>query len=265
MAKLAIFGQELYYEESIRAIETLADVNANDLLEKVAELLPHPSQNTRLRVASKLIQRYFKDGPAFPRLIKSLKSDAARRELLYWRAARTDEVIAMIAREVFYPYFILNAIPKGYDEASFRMANTATLFSVDRIISRDFAVRYAREVWGFDSARTVTLALRIMKQAEVLDSISVKLGRRHVLGYFPQPLSLRPEVFAYCLYEEFLSDHPAPDQVQNGDCSRLFFLNRLQVDSLLKTLAKKKWIEFEGMHIELAFPDLDALVRQLGG
>ena len=282
MGALATFGQELYLQESIRAIESFSDLPVptirdarsrgtdDNLLAAVATILPHPSENTRLRVASKLIQRYFKGSPAYLTLIKSLKCDAERRELLYWRAARTDGVIAAIAREVFYPYFVLNALPKGYDESSFRMANTATLFSVDRIISRDFAVRYAREAWGFDSERTITLALRIMKQAEILDSISVKLGRRHVLGYFPQPHSLKPEVFAYCLYEEFspslgqeLNSCPSPDRIQNGDCSKLFLLNRLQVDSLLKTLNKRKWVEFEGMHVKLVFPDLDALVLQL--
>ena len=264
MGALATFGQELYFQESIRAIECFSDLPADDHLPaKIAELLPHPSENTRLRVASKLVQRFFKGSPAFLRLVKSLKNDTARRELLYWRTARTDEVIAAIAREIFYPYFVLNIIPKRYDEAAFRMANTATLFSVDRIISRDFAIRYAREAWNFRSERTVTLALRIMKQAEILDSISVKLGRRHVLGYFPQPLSLKPEVFAYCMYEEFLGDHPTADRIQNGDCSKLFFLNRLQVDSLFKALAKKKLIEFEGMHIRFAYSDLDSLVTQM--
>ena len=266
MGALATFGQELYFQESIRAIECFSDLPADDqLLAKIAELLPHPSENTRLRVASKLVQRFFKAGLPYLRLVKSLKSDAVRRELLYWRIARTDEVVAAIARDIFYPYFVLNTLPKGYDESSFRMANTATLFSVDRIVSRDFAVRYAREAWGFDSARTVTLALRIMRQAEILDSISVKLARRHVLGYFPQPHSLKPEVFAYCMYEEFLGDHPTPDRIQNGDCSKLFFLNRLQVDSLLKTLAKRKLIEFEGLHVRFAFSDLHSLVTQLGG
>ena len=275
MGALATFGQELYPQESIRAIECFSDLPVptirdarsrgtdDQLLSKIAELLPHPSESTRLRVASKLIQRFFKGSPAYPRLVKALKCDAERRQLLYWRAARTDAVIAAIAEEVFYPYFVLNALPKGYNESSFRMANTATLFSVDKVISRDFAVRYAREAWGFDSERTVTLALRIMKQADILDSISVKLGRRHVLGYFPQPHSLRPEVFAYCMYEEFLGDPPSPDRIQNGDCSKLFFLNRLQVDSLLKTLDKRKLIEFEGMHVRFAHSDLDSLVMQL--
>lgn len=273
MAELATFGQELYFQESIRAIECFSDAPADDHLPpKIAEILPHPSENTRLRVASKLIQRYFKAGPSYLKLVKATKNDAARHELLYWRTARTDAVIGAIAREIFYPYFVLNALPKGYDESEFRMANTATLFSADRIISRDFAIRYARETWDFDSERTVTLALRIMKQAEVLDSISVKLGGRHVLGYFPQPVCPKPEIFAYCMYEEFspllgreLNSRPTPDRVQNGDCSKLFFLNRLQVDSLLKTLQKRKLIEFEGMHIRFAFSDLDALVKELGG
>lgn len=278
MAGFATFGQELYFDESIRAIESCSDMSEQDRLPaRIAELLPHPSEKTRLRVASKIIQRFFKaaDGKSlaepFPKLVKGLKSESARRELLYWRTARTDTIIAAIAREVFYPYFVLNALPKGYDEASFRMANTATLFPIDQIISRDFAVDYAKRIWNFHSARTITLALRIMKQAEILDAISVKLGRRHVLGYYPQAHSVRSEVFAYCMYEEFLDGESAPlvslDRVQNGDCVKLFFLNRLQVGSLLRILERRKLIEFTalpgGRHIRFASPDLDTLVSIL--
>jgi len=277
-AGFATFGQEFYFDESIRAIESFSDMPEHDgLSAQIAGLLPHPSEATRLRVAAKIIQRFFKaaDGKSravpFLRLVNGLKSESARRDLLYWRTARTDTIIAAMAREVFYPYFVLNALPEGYDEAAFRMANTATLFSVDRVISRDFAVEYARRAWKFDNARTVTLALRIMRQAEILGAISVKLGRRHVLGYYPQPHSLRPEVFAYCMYEEFLGGGSASlvslDRIQNGDGAKLFFLSQLQVDSLLKSLGKRKLIEHVslpgGRHIRFAAQDLETLTRSL--
>ncbi|MCX6375918.1 MAG: hypothetical protein NTU88_07815 [Armatimonadetes bacterium] len=276
MAEFATFGQELYFEESIRAIESFFDdIEPDHLSAKIASTLQQPSEATRLRVASKIVQRCFKtaDGKsrsqAFLKLVKSCKSESNQRDLLYWRAARTDGIIAALAAEVFYPYFVLNTLPKGYDEETFRMANTATLFADDKVISSDFAVRYAKETWGFDSARTVTLALRIMKQAWMLESVSVKLGRRHVLGYYPQPHLLQPEVFAYCLYEEFMDHAPTVslDRIHNGDCVKLFFVSRLHADSLLRKLAGRKLVEFKalpgGKHIRFMCPNLDALVYKL--
>ena len=280
MAKLglAVFGQELYFEESVRAIESFPDVPEHDRLSaKIADLLTHPSETTRLRVATKIVQRFFKSASGrshpvpFLKLVNAVGIESSRRDLLYWRTARTDTVIAAIARDILYPYFVLNTIPDGYDEASFRMANTSALFSIDRIISRDFAVHYAKNIWAFDSARTVTLALRIMKQAQILDAISVKLGRRHVLGYYPEPRSLQPEVFAYCMYEEFLDRESAPlvslNRVQNGDCAKLFLRSPLQVESLLRQLQKRKLVEYVGLpgvrHIRFTSPDLGALTDTL--
>lgn len=276
MAEFATFGQELYFEESIRAIESFSDdIEPDHLSAKIASTLQQPSDATRLRIASKIVQRCFKspDGKsrsqAFLKLVRSSKSESSRRDLIYWRAARTDGIIAALAAEVFYPYFVLNVLPKGYDEEAFRMANTATLFADDKVISSDFAVRYAKKNWGFDSARTVTLALRIMKQAWILESVSVTLGRKHVLGYYTQPHLLQPEVFAYCLYEEFLDHSPTVslDRIQNGDCVKLFFVNRLHADSMLRKLAGKKLVEFKalpgGKHIRFMCPNLDALVDKL--
>ncbi len=278
MAEFATFGQELYFDESIRAVEMLSDaLEPGHLSARVASLLPHPSKATKLRVASKIVQRLFRPAnpkesiQAFPKLVVGMRNESAQCDLVYWRAARTDHIISALADEVFYPYFVLNTMPRGYDEASFRMANTATLFSVDRVVSRDFAIRFAREAWDFDSARTVTLALRIMKQGGMLDAVTVKLMRRHVLGYYPQPHAVDLKVFAYCFYEEFLDSSPtvALDRVYNGDCVKVFLLSRLQVDSMLKNMEKMKLIGFSaqpgGKHIRFAYASIDELVGSLAG
>ena len=265
----AVFGQELYLEESIKAIEAFRDEPLDrHLSAKIAELLPHKSQSTRLRVATKIVQRFFKTA-AFLKFINTVKSESSKHDLLYWRAARTDNIISEIAREIIYPYFVLDSIPEGYDESSFHLANTATLFVVDRVISSDFAEAYAKKIFHFDSPRTVALSLRIMKQAGILDAVTVKLGRRHVSGYYTQPHSLQPEVFAYCVYEEFGGDAISLDRLENGDCVKLFFLNRLQVESLLKSLERKKLIEYitlpGGKSIRFTSSSLDDLVSALIG
>lgn len=276
MADFATFGQELYFDESIRAIESFSDVHEpGHLSSKIAETLSHPSEATRLRVASKIVQRYFRpvNGTSgarpFLKMVRDAKSAAERLDLLYWRTARTDGIMTALAGEILYPYFVLNTLPKGYDESAFRLANTGTIFSVECLISRDFAIQYACDAWGFDSARTVILALRIMKQANVLDAVTVRVAERQVQGYYPQPHPVRVETFAYCLYEEFLGTAPtvSVDRIHNGDCVKLFLLGRLHVDSMLRTLEKMKLITFTtqtgGRHIKFTHTEMDSLVDSI--
>ncbi len=272
MSELATFGQELYFEESMKAIETLSGAQDGERLSAaIAELLPHPSNATRLRVASKISQRFFRPPDAFLAMVRTARDEASKRDLLYWRTARTDGIIASLAAQVFYPYFVLCELPQGYDDSTFRLANTSTLFSVDRIISRDFAITYAREMWGFDSVRTVILALRIMRQAGLLESVLLEVMGRHVLGYYPKPHPMSVEVFAYCLYEEFFDESPtvALDRIYNADCVKCFLLLPYQVDSILKELQERGLVTTVaypgGRHIRLNAEDMEQLVILLSG
>lgn len=269
-----VFSQELHYDESIRAIESFADApRRKELHARISEALPYSSYTTRDRVATKIIQRYFvnPDGTfpaaAFLKMVSARKSDEIRRDLIYWRAARTDPLIEAVAGELFHAYFVLGKIPQGYGEPEFHMLNTATLFSVDSVITRDFAIEYARRVWGFDSPRTIALALRIMRQAGILDTISVTLGRRRVHGYYPLPHIPRPEVFAYCICEEFLSESPliSTDRLRNSAFAKVFLLSGLQMDSLAKAAEKKKLLAADGRYWRLIHGSLGELVEALGG
>ncbi|MCL6520238.1 MAG: hypothetical protein K6T99_10430 [Armatimonadetes bacterium] len=180
-------------------------------------------------------------------------------------------MISAIASEIFYPFFVLQSLPANYDEHTFRMDNMASLFPIDSIITRDLIIKYAKKIWGFESEKTITLALRILKQAEILDSVSVAIGSRHTLSYFPRPRIPHLETFIYCLYEEPLysgaSAVQSLDRIQNGDFAKLFLLNRLQIDSLLKTAEKEGFICFISMpgsrHVKLLFPSLEDLVDKL--
>ncbi len=276
--ELAAFSQELYYDESIRAIEAFADISDLDgLREKIAQILPQHSESTRLRIASKIIQRFFKspDGRSlsseFLKLTSQLKNDSARRDLIYWRTSRIDLLISAIASEIFYPFFVLQTLPAGYNEATFRMDNTASLFPIDSIITRDFVIKYAKKAWAFENVKSITLALRIMKQAQILDAISVSIGRRRILGYYPRPHSPNIEAFAYCLYEESLGCGNLAilslDHVQNHNFAKVCLVSRLQVDSMLRETEKKGLISFlnmsGGRHVKLTLPSLGDLVEKL--
>lgn len=271
-AELTVFSQELYYDESIQAIESYADApRRRELHARIAADLPHTSAATRHRIATKIIQRYFvgPDGAypasAFLSLVSSTRRHDLRLDLLYWRAARTDAVIEAVAGELFYPYFVLQKIPQGYTEPEFHMANTATLFSVDSVITRDFAIEYARRVWGFDSPRTIALALRIMRQVEIVDAVSVSKGRRRVHGYYPLPHTPRVEVFAYCIYEEFLAEGPlvSTDRLRNSAFAKVFLLSGLQMDSLAKMAERKRLISPEGRYWRLTKESLSEVVEAL--
>lgn len=271
-AGFTVFSQELYYDESIQAIESFADApRRRELHARIADDLPHSSAATRNRIATKIIQRYFVDSDgsypadAFLQLVSSSRRRDIRMDLLYWRAARTDALIEAMAGELFYPYFVLGQIPHGYTESAFHMANTATLFSVDSVITRDFAIEYASRVWHFDSPRTVALALRIMRQAEILDAVSVTMGRRRVHGYYPLPHTPRSEVFAYCVYEEFLAEGPlvSTDRLRNSAFAKVFLLSGLQMDSLAKMAERKKLLMPEGRYWRLTKKSLAEVVETL--
>ena len=272
------FGQELYQDICIRAIEKFYHITDHDLLlESISGILPQPSGKTRRRLAEKLVQRHF-SGPGsgshsmpFLRLVANLSDIRGKNDLIYWRTASTDSLISAITSEVFYPFFILNTIPDGYSDESFNLINTGSLFSMDRIITTDLVINYAKTVWDFTSAKSIRLALRIMRQAELIDAMHTRKGRKTILGYYPNPHAMSANVFAFCLYEELLVGRslltPSLNQVQSADASKLFFMSRPQVDSMLKTLEKKGLVEMVNQHggryVRLTIPDMDTLVGNL--
>lgn len=276
--RFATFGQELYQTDSIRAIEQFHGLKEHDqLMQSIADILPHPSAKTRKRVALKLIQRHFAPSESAPNplpylhLVRSLPDTRDRTDLIYWRTARTDRLISAIASEIFYPYFVSNSIPDGYTEQQFDLVNTNVLFSIDRIITTDFVTAYAERIWGFACRKCIGLALRIMRQSGMIDAIHIRKSRKNVLGYYSIPHSISARVFAFCLYEEFtagaLTGKPSLDQVQGADCVKLFFLSRLQLDAALRALETKRVIrlvnQYGGRYVQLLLPDTDALVRLL--
>lgn len=272
------FGQELYQDISIQAIEQFHCItDHNLLLQSISGILPQPSEKTRLRLAMKLVQRFFsgyesdKRPMPYLHLVTNLSDTQEKNDLIYWRTAETDRLISAITSNIFYPFFILNKIPDGYSEQTFNMINTGSLFIMDNIITTDFAINFAKTVWGYTSVKSIRLALRIMRQAEIIDSMHTRKGRKSILGYYPNPHGISANVFAFCMYEELLIGKslltPSLDQVQSADASKLFFMSRPQVDSMLKTLEKKGVVEMVNQHggryVRLTVPDMDSLVKLL--
>lgn len=274
--QFSTFGQELYQADSIIAIERFHYIKNNDeLLEAIIGILPHRSIKTRTRVAEKFIQRFFNfndlSDASFLKMVRSSESIQDKIDLIYWRTARTDKIIAAIANEIFYSYFINNSIPGGYSQQQFDMKNTYTLFSLDKVITADFVVEYALSNWNFSSKKSILLALRIMRQANMINSLPIITGFKKNLGYYTIQHYINPKIFAFCLYEEF-SANPhrkiiSMDQIQESDSVKVFFISRLQLESIIKSLQKDRIIKLTNLHavryIEFTHEDASSLTSHL--
>lgn len=255
----ARFGQELYLKETIAAARAAAELHEHNGDQRtlgacVADLLPHPSTATRGRIAAKLLQRIAAGAPscepsdeametkrrpeplpalparlpgptvAFARLMSGLHDMHAQRELVYYAAACGDGLIAAIAREILYPYFIEDRIPAPYTEDEFIMANAGLLLAPEPILTAGFVADFSRRAWGFDSERTVCLALRILRQAGILIASPLLGERGRVAAYTLAPHGLSLPALLWSLHAEFGREPIAPawDQVVRAACVRLF-------------------------------------------
>ncbi|HUT73287.1 MAG TPA: hypothetical protein VM221_00445 [Armatimonadota bacterium] len=270
----AAFGQELYPEDAARALclalemETRAELHA-----RIAAGLPQASAKTRGRIADKLIQRLIavERGKVivspFVRLAAGLRDPQARTELIYYRTARTDTIIAAIAAEIFYPHFVHGRPPRGFSPVHFRAANTGALFDYDRVITRPFISTYARRAWDFHSEPTLTRALRVLREAGLIEVLPGAPGARRP-SFTVAPHTLRLPTFAFCLYEEFAARRSpalALDQIQNADFARTFILRPVEVTALTEEARRRKLVARSGGAAPRYAPamDRDALVDAL--
>lgn len=307
----AQFGQELYLRETIAAARLIAaqDDDPRPLPSRITETLAHPSPQTRLRVANKLLQRLtagaaacaeqpeaanevrkpYRAGPAaFPKgngkpalapydaglatfacLLCNHSDTQAQRDLVYYAAARADSLIAAIAADILYPYFIEDRIPAPYSEDEFIMANAGLLLAPEPILTAGFIADYARRAWNFDSPRTVGLALRILRQAGILISAPLLGARGRVAAYTLAPHGLSLSALLWAFYGEFGQAPLAPacDQVERSHFARFFVISPSVVRSLLWEAEKAgiaaAWNPSGARRVALKVREPDALARLL--
>lgn len=313
----ARFGQELYPRETIAAARLIAaqDDDPRPLTSRIAETLAHPSPQTRVRVANKLVQRLAAGVPSPPdysgakqdggkqngaernglgsaapaaeakRKPRAEPQDAgvttfscllcnhadtqAQRDLVYYAAARADGLIAAIASDILYPYFIEDRIPIPYSEDEFIMANAGLLLAPEPIVTAGFVADYARRAWNFDSPRTVGLALRILRQAGILISAPLLGARGRVAAYTLAPHGMSLSALLWAFYGEFgqASLAPAFDQVERSHFARLFVVSPSVVRSLLWEAEKAgiaaSWSPSGARRVALKVREPDALARLL--
>jgi hypothetical protein len=236
-------GQEFYFAETIAALAAVdPEAKPREQIRAIASTLSQPSTKTRQRIAEKIHQRYAAstaDDASIPfiSLVNALASKKVRRELLVYQLSRVDTLVAGLAEEIFYPYFVWSRLPRGYDESTFRRANTGTLIDTDRFISTRFCGHYAKRHWRFESAASIGVALRILRDARIVDSTYVRVGKRRMLGWIPTFRGIALPTFLCGLLEEFgdaLTSGVPLDRVQNSRVAFLFMLSPVAADSLIE-------------------------------
>jgi hypothetical protein len=246
-ATIQTLGQELHLNESVLTTRLAVKSETRAALTRaLVEALPQSSTKTRLRLAEKLIQRLVQVEHGkivltpVVRFIASTRDAQAQRDLVFYCMAKTDAIVEVLASEVLYPVLIESRPPKGLTAADFRAMNTATLFEMDRIVTRRFVGEYAGLTWGFRSQQSITRALRAMRQAGLLDHVRVS-ERPALSGFALAPHSLSLAAFMLALHEElqprFRPGFPL-HHVQSGSLARLFLLAPLQLSNLVEKARK---------------------------
>jgi hypothetical protein len=206
---------------------------------------------------------------SFARLLSHIPDTQARQELVYYAAARADNLIAAIACEILYPYFIEGCIPAPYSEDEFIMANAGLLLAPEPILTTGFVADYARRAWGFESERTVGLALRILRQAGILISAPLLGARGRVAAYTLAPHNLSLPALLWSFYDEFGGDTFAPawDQVGRSHFARLFVVPSSVVTSRLWEAERAGLVGFwsagGSRRVALKVRETEALARLL--
>jgi len=203
----------LHFAEAVAAAELLAAGCAReDIVARVAALVPAPDDERRRRVASALVHRLQIDcqaRDAAPCPLVDLLAAAGRtldaRHLLLHATARREQLVMAIAAEVFFPSFVLGRPPEGLSERDFAALNTGRLLETDEVITHRLVDEYARRRWGLGDAASTQTAMRILREGGALAATWLERGDGRCLGYFPSHRGPSWRVFVYAFWEEFAS------------------------------------------------------------
>ncbi len=213
--------------------------------------------------------RHEQDSAAFAQLLAYLSDTQARQDLVYYGAARADALIGAIARDILYPYFIEGRIPPPFGEDEFLVANAGLLLAPEPILTTGVVADIARRVWQFDSERTVTLALRVLRQAGILLSAPILGERGRVAAFTLAPHGLSLTAMLWGLYHEYghADDAPTWDQVCRSDFARLYVVPPSVIASRLMEAERAGLVAFWSAggtrRVALKVRETDALARLL--
>jgi hypothetical protein len=275
---LKSFGQEFYPHEAARALRLAEKLKTADralLTTRIAEQLPQTSEQTRRRLAAKIIQRYFKatrhhlapwHEQAFAQLVSKTRDATAQIELLYFQLAQTDEIVGAIARELFYPVCVLGAPPREYSRLEFAARNGLRLLETSPLLTREFILMHAREQWNFSDRATLDRALRVLLGAGLIARERMLELRGHPVAFRLAAHDVSPQTFVWALHWEYSrhGTHLVPKtQILEGNCARTLLLNPLQVESHIEVARRYQLLACEGENVRFLFQGGSTLVEVL--
>lgn len=276
------FGQEFYPYESLRAIKFADKTRICDrraLIEHIASDLSQPSEMTRLRIAAKLVQRYFAHTKTeitpppqlqpFVRLTSRSRRADAQIELMFLRLAQVDSVVGALARELFYPVCVLGQTPRGLSGEIFAARNNSQLLATTPLLTRAFILQYAREEWNFSNRSTLDRALRVLQGAGLVARERQSELRGHPTAFRLSTHDVSLLTFVWGFYDEYLPRATGPkfgvtmDELVASDFARTLLLSPSQVEAYSHAARRHQLLAAQGNQLRLVFGNRDALVDSL--
>ncbi len=247
-----------------------------ELLDAIRGRLATATPRQRERIAWAVVRRLFPESKRelvptpLHELLSALPDEAARRHLLLYATSRREPLLLAIMGDVFFPYFVLNAAPKGTTRRQFAVERSGQLFETDQVVTHAALARYAQRQWGLRRRASTQLALRTLRAGEALDATWVVSQGVRCLGYFPAGRTVEWPALAYCLYAACpRSDRRWPaDRLANGDLARLFLLSRMRLQLLLRECREHGLVatpDAAGGFVELACRDTTEAVTVILG
>jgi hypothetical protein len=264
--------QELHYEAAREVSRRLCqgEEAREALLAEAAPLTEARADTGRRRAAAAVLTRLGLGrrrrvrAAGLHRLLASL-DERASRQLWAYVVASCEPMLAGIAREVLYPYFVQCRPPEGFAAEEFSAINANGLFEVAGAVTHAAVGAFARRRWGISDPAPTGRALRLLRRGGVLEAAWVSRSSARCLGYFPGGGLPDPACLAYAIYSTHgQGGRVRVDRLRAGLFVHLFLLRPIAVDFLLERAIEQGWVgRPEAGVAALTYASLDAAVEAL--
>ena len=237
-----VLTQELHYRAAVEVARRLCEGESEReaLLTEAARLTEATTADGRRRAAAAVMtrlglgRRRRVSAAGLHRLLTALPERTGRRVWTYV-VAQAEPMLAAVAREALYPYFVQNRTPKGFTAEEFSAINANGLFEVAGAMTHGAVAAYAERAWGIAEPGPTGRALRILRKGGILAAAWLSRRRARCLGFFP--VGGVPDVacLAYALHSlREHGDRVRLDRIRAGLFVHLFLLRPIAVDYLLE-------------------------------
>ncbi len=237
-----VLTQELHYEAAVEVARRLVagESQRDALLAAAAPLTEGTTAGGTRRAAAAVMTRLGLGRRRRPRpsglhrLLAAL-SDHAGRQLWTYVVATREPMLAAVAGEVLYPYFVECQTPRSFAAEEFSTINANGLFEVAGAITHAAVAAHARRRWGIADVAPTGRALRLLRKGGILEATWLRRSNARCLGYFP--VGGLPDLgcLAHAMYSAAgHTGHVRLDRLRAGLLVHLFLLRPIAVDFLVE-------------------------------